>query len=111
MSWAFLNSIEVSKSPQTQWGARGATAYGNRYTYDNAGYTETGTFVGNLLSQAEVDTILTAARLPWSESGSSVTLDVHGTDWSGKVASCSFQRILATDYYSGTVTLDTPTSA
>ena len=108
MGWYFLPTISVQKSPTIQWGARSASAYGNRYAYDNAGYTKTGSFEAEFLTQAEVDTVVAAAILPWSEAGSTVTLNVNDVDWAGKVVSCNFQRIGGTIYYSGSVTLDSP---
>ncbi len=103
--WQMLDSVSVSKNVDVKWGARTSTAYGNRYVYDQTGPTITRTFRGELISLAEAEALITAANTPFSESGSEVTLRVHGVDWTGKVQALDLQRELGLAYYSGTVTL------
>lgn len=110
-TWQLLDSVSVQKSVDIKWGARTSTAYGNRYTYDQTGPTKTRTFRGELISLTEAQALIDAAELPLSQSGSSVTLRVHGVDWTGKVIGLDLQRELGLDYYSGTVTLLDATSA
>jgi hypothetical protein len=110
-TWQLLDSVSVQKSIDVKWGARGATAYGNRYVYDQTGPSKTRTFRGELISLAEAETLIAAAEEPFSETASEVTLRVHGVDWTGKVQAVELQRELGLDYYSGTVVLWDATSA
>ena len=110
-TWQLLDSVSVQKSVDIQWGARTSTAYGNKYTYDQTGPSITRSFRGELISLTEAQALIDAAEIPFSESGSSVTLRVHGVDWTGKIQSLDLQRELGLDYYSGTVTLLDATSA
>lgn len=103
--WQMLDSVSVSKSIDVKWGARTSTTYGNRYVYDQTGPTNVRTFRGELISLTEAQALIDAAGVPFSESGSEVTLRVHGVDWIGKVQALDLQRELGLDYYSGTVTL------
>lgn len=109
--WQMLDSVSVQKSIDIKWGARTSTAYGNRYVYDQTGPSKTRTFRGELVSLAEAEALIAAADVPFSESGSEVTLRVHGVDWTGKVQAVDLQRELGLPYYSGTVVLWDATSA
>lgn len=110
-TWQLLDSVSGQKNMEVKWGARTSTAYGNRYVYDQTGPAQTRTFQAELISLAEAESIITAHETPFSETGSSITLRVHGVDWTGKVLAYDLKRELGLDYYSGSVVLEGATSA
>ncbi len=107
--WQTLDSVSGARSVDEKWGHRSSSAFGNRYLYEGKGSPVKRSFQADLVALDEADAIIAAYNTPLSESGSTVTLRVHGVNWTGKVWGMDLKRELALDYYAGTVTLDNPT--
>lgn len=105
MPWIFDHAVQISKQVEVQFGARSASAYGNRYIYDQTKPQEQATFRGELIDETEWTTLLTAVRTPMSEAGNIVTLNVQGQNWQGNITSLSGRRVMGSTYREVEVTL------
>lgn len=105
MPWIFSQQVSIQKQVEIQYGHRGATTYGNRYIYDQIKPQEPQKFRGELIDEAEYQTLLTAVRIPMDQAGNTVTLSVQGDSWQGKIVGLEATRIMGSPYWEVEVTL------
>lgn len=105
MPWIFSMDIQIQKQVEVQYGARGSTAYGNRYVYDQVQPQAPVRFRGELITDSELTTLKTAVLIPMDQAGNLVTLSVQGVNYRGNIIGLNATRIMGTEYWEVEVTL------
>jgi len=111
MPWTAA-SHKTTKSIDTQYGARGATAFGSTYIYEQTPPSKSSTFRSEAITTSERDTLQACADAPTDQAGSTAAISVQSVTWTGKVLSFSWAVIIGNSaYVSAELELSSPVSS